>query len=102
MARVACQADCGVLVVNCSEGEYETGLERGGQTREHAILLCAMSLLLLHPHADAKSRSMRLARSSCTGASLHASLNHDFLKVGILARSDVSFWHRRNRSRMNC
>ncbi|MDC0510807.1 GTP-binding protein [bacterium] len=33
------QADCGMLVVNTSEGEYETGLLKGGQTREHATLL---------------------------------------------------------------
>ena len=35
----ATQADCGVLVVNSVAGEFETGLDKGGQTREHARLL---------------------------------------------------------------
>ena len=43
----ASQADCGVLVVNTVRGEYETGLERGGQTREHARLLRAMGVFEL-------------------------------------------------------
>lgn len=34
----ACQADVGVLVISARKGEFETGFERGGQTREHAIL----------------------------------------------------------------
>ncbi|KAJ5173172.1 Translation release factor eRF3 [Penicillium capsulatum] len=34
----ASQADLGVLVISSRKGEYETGFERGGQTREHALL----------------------------------------------------------------
>lgn len=34
----ASQADIGILVISARKGEYETGFERGGQTREHAIL----------------------------------------------------------------
>ena len=34
----ASQADLGVLVISARRGEYETGFERGGQTREHALL----------------------------------------------------------------
>lgn len=34
----ASQADVGVLVVSARKGEYETGFEKGGQTREHALL----------------------------------------------------------------
>jgi peptide chain release factor subunit 3 len=34
----ASQADVGILVISARKGEYETGFERGGQTREHAIL----------------------------------------------------------------
>lgn len=34
----ASQADCGILVISARKGEYETGFEKGGQTREHAIL----------------------------------------------------------------
>ncbi|KAI9926756.1 translation termination factor GTPase eRF3 [Aspergillus wentii] len=34
----ASQADVGVLVISARKGEYETGFEKGGQTREHALL----------------------------------------------------------------
>ena len=34
----ASQADVGVLVISARKGEFETGFERGGQTREHAML----------------------------------------------------------------
>uniref|UniRef100_H2ZIC2 Tr-type G domain-containing protein n=1 Tax=Ciona savignyi TaxID=51511 RepID=H2ZIC2_CIOSA len=32
------QADVAVLVISARRGEFETGFERGGQTREHAML----------------------------------------------------------------
>lgn len=35
----ASQADAAILVVNSTVGEFETGFENGGQTREHAMLL---------------------------------------------------------------
>ncbi|KAL4431268.1 hypothetical protein ABPG75_006524 [Micractinium tetrahymenae] len=34
----ASQADIGVLIISARKGEFETGFERGGQTREHAQL----------------------------------------------------------------
>ncbi|KAG0052556.1 translation termination factor GTPase eRF3 [Gryganskiella cystojenkinii] len=34
----AAQADCAVLVISARRGEFETGFEKGGQTREHAVL----------------------------------------------------------------
>lgn len=34
----ASQADVGVLVISARKGEFETGFNRGGQTREHAML----------------------------------------------------------------
>ncbi|TKX24766.1 eukaryotic peptide chain release factor GTP-binding subunit [Elsinoe australis] len=34
----ASQADVGCLVISARKGEYETGFEKGGQTREHAVL----------------------------------------------------------------
>lgn len=34
----ASQADMGVLIISARKGEFETGFERGGQTREHALL----------------------------------------------------------------
>jgi len=38
MISVASQADVGILVISGRKGEYETGFEKGGQTREHAML----------------------------------------------------------------
>lgn len=38
MIQGASQADIGVLIISARKGEFETGFERGGQTREHAQL----------------------------------------------------------------
>jgi len=38
MISGASQADIGVLIISARKGEFETGFERGGQTREHALL----------------------------------------------------------------
>merc|ERR1712125_281301 len=38
MIQGASQADVGVLIISARKGEFETGFERGGQTREHALL----------------------------------------------------------------
>eukprot|EP00442_Polarella_glacialis_P025392 CAMPEP_0115087576 /NCGR_PEP_ID=MMETSP0227-20121206/23390_1 /TAXON_ID=89957 /ORGANISM="Polarella glacialis, Strain CCMP 1383" /LENGTH=758 /DNA_ID=CAMNT_0002477505 /DNA_START=88 /DNA_END=2364 /DNA_ORIENTATION=+ len=38
MISGASQADVGVLIISARKGEFETGFERGGQTREHALL----------------------------------------------------------------
>lgn len=35
----AAQADVAILVISARRGEFETGFERGGQTREHAMLV---------------------------------------------------------------
>ena len=39
MISGAAQADLAVLVISARKGEFETGFERGGQTREHAMLV---------------------------------------------------------------
>lgn len=36
--NVSLQADCAVLIVAASTGEFEAGISKGGQTREHALL----------------------------------------------------------------
>mmetsp|Transcript_17031 Transcript_17031/g.30505 ORF Transcript_17031/g.30505 Transcript_17031/m.30505 type:complete len:408 (+) Transcript_17031:198-1421(+) len=38
MINGATQADVAILVISGRKGEFETGFDRGGQTREHAIL----------------------------------------------------------------
>ena len=41
----AAQADVAILVVNATRGEFETGFEAGGQTREHAMLIRSLGML---------------------------------------------------------
>jgi peptide chain release factor subunit 3 len=38
MIQGASQADIAILVISARKGEFETGFDRGGQTREHAML----------------------------------------------------------------
>jgi len=47
MISGAYQADCAVLVVNASTGEFEAGFEAGGQTREHALLVRSLGVAQL-------------------------------------------------------
>lgn len=44
MITGASQADAGLLVVNSTRGEFETGFDQGGQTREHAMLLRSLGV----------------------------------------------------------
>lgn len=39
MISGAAQADVAVLVISARKGEFETGFEKGGQTREHGMLV---------------------------------------------------------------
>lgn len=39
MISGAAQADVALLVISARRGEFETGFEKGGQTREHAMLV---------------------------------------------------------------
>ncbi|CAB3407145.1 unnamed protein product [Caenorhabditis bovis] len=41
------QADAAILVVNGTRGEFETGFENGGQTKEHAMLLRSLGVTQL-------------------------------------------------------
>jgi len=44
MISGAVQADLAVLVISARKGEFETGFENGGQTREHAILVKSLGI----------------------------------------------------------
>ncbi|XP_064624404.1 uncharacterized protein LOC135485936 isoform X2 [Lineus longissimus] len=44
MITGAAQADVAILVVNATKGEFETGFEMGGQTREHALLVRSLGV----------------------------------------------------------
>ena len=47
MIAGAAQADVGVLVISARRGEFETGFDRGGQTREHAMLAKTLGVRVL-------------------------------------------------------
>jgi peptide chain release factor subunit 3 len=47
MIAGAAQADIGVLVISARKGEFETGFEKGGQTREHALLAKTLGVRVL-------------------------------------------------------
>ncbi|KOC67452.1 HBS1-like protein, partial [Habropoda laboriosa] len=47
MITGATQADVALLVVDATRGEFETGFDSGGQTREHALLLRSLGVLQL-------------------------------------------------------
>lgn len=44
MITGAAQADVAILVVDATRGEFETGFETGGQTREHALLVRSLGV----------------------------------------------------------
>lgn len=44
MISGAAQADCALLVVDSSNGEFEAGFSRGGQTREHLVLVRSLGV----------------------------------------------------------
>ena len=44
MIMGACQCDIAVLIVSAKEGEFESGFEKDGQTKEHAMLAKALGV----------------------------------------------------------
>ena len=47
MIMGACQADVAVLIISAKEGEFESGFEKDGQTKEHAMLAKALGVIEL-------------------------------------------------------
>ena len=44
MIMGACQCDIAVLIISAKEGEFESGFEKDGQTKEHAMLAKALGV----------------------------------------------------------
>ena len=47
MISGATQADCAILVVDAATGAFESGFEKGGQTREHLVLVRSLGVAQL-------------------------------------------------------
>jgi peptide chain release factor subunit 3 len=47
MIMGASQADIGILVISARKGEVEAGFDRGGQSREHAMLAKTLGVACL-------------------------------------------------------
>ena len=65
----AAQADVAVLVVNATNGEFETGFDAGGQTREHTMLARSLGSVLFSSviytmYADTLHMSVSALQSS--------------------------------------
>lgn len=86
----ASQADVGVLVISARKGEYETGFERGGQTREHAMLAKTQGVnklvVVINKMDDPTVNWSQERYNECTGKL------QQFLKgTGYNIKTDVTF-----------
>nr|XP_055048510.1 G1 to S phase transition 1, like [Misgurnus anguillicaudatus] len=86
----ASQADLAVLVISARKGEFETGFEKGGQTREHAMLAKTAGvkhLIVLINKMDDPTVNWSLERYEECKEKLVPFLK----KVGFNPRKDVHF-----------
>lgn len=90
MISGAAQADVGVLVISARKGEFETGFEKGGQTREHALLartLGVQHLIVVINKMDDPTVEWDKARyEECVGK-----LKPYLKNVGYVIKRDVKF-----------
>lgn len=60
------QADCAILIIAAGTGEFEAGISKDGQTREHALLAFTLGvrqlIVAINKMDTAKVRSISLAR----------------------------------------
>lgn len=83
-------ADIAVLVISARRGEFETGFERGGQTREHAMLVKTTGvkhLIILINKMDDSTVNWEEARFNECRSKLVPFLK----KLGFNTKSDITF-----------
>ena len=84
----AAQADVGVLVVSARKNEFEQGFDRGGQTREHALLaltLGVQKLIVLVNKMDTCEWSQERFQH------IRKNLGQFLRKIGYKVKRDVSW-----------
>lgn len=90
MIAGAAQADVGILVISARKGEFETGFEKGGQTREHALLartLGVQHLVVVINKMDDPTVEWDKARyEECVGK-----LKPYLKQVGYVIKRDIKF-----------
>ncbi|XP_033644738.1 HBS1-like protein isoform X2 [Asterias rubens] len=87
MITGAAQADVAILVVDATRGEFETGFDSGGQTREHALLVRSLGVTQL---AVAINKLDTVGWSEVRFNEIVGKLGH-FLKQAGFKDSDVQF-----------
>lgn len=87
MISGAGQADVALLVVDATRGEFETGFDLGGQTREHALLVRSLGVTQL---AVAVNKLDTVSWSETRFNEISLKLK-TFLKQAGFRESDVTF-----------
>jgi len=77
----AAQADVAVLVVNATSGEFETGFDAGGQTREHTML--ARSLGIYRSELRFSHCGDRLLASPCLLQAIFITMSSEVVDLHI-------------------
>jgi len=90
------QADCGVLIVAAGTGEFEAGISKNGQTREHALLAYTLGVKQLIVGVN-KMDSTEPPYSKDRFEEIHKEVSGFIKKVGYnptaVAFVPISGWH---------
>jgi len=90
------QADCAILIVAGSTGEFEAGISKDGQTREHALLaytLGVKQMIVAVNKMDNTEPPYSEARFKEIKKEVGASMKKVGFKIGQCAFVPISGWH---------
>uniref|UniRef100_A0AC35UHQ5 Tr-type G domain-containing protein n=1 Tax=Rhabditophanes sp. KR3021 TaxID=114890 RepID=A0AC35UHQ5_9BILA len=90
MITGATQADVAVLVISARKGEFETGFDRGGQTREHAMLVKTAGVKRLIILVN-KMDDMTVDWAESRFNEIQGKLTPYLKKVGFNAKTDITY-----------